>query len=123
MIGAMPNYHMELETLSAHRFDLPRMCPVSGNPQPGSRITVEYTARALFLEIESMGEYIASYIGGRPIGRDLIRDMEQTIQQIAIDCAKVVEVPVTVTADLVIADDPETRTRMRDYRLIVSALC
>lgn len=120
MIGAMPNYHTEISTESAHRFALPRMCPVSGNPQPGSVLTVQYTAGAFFLEIESMGEYIASYIGGRPIGRDLIRDMEQTIQQIAIDCAAVVEVPVTVTADLKIADDPKERTRIRDYRLIVS---
>lgn len=120
MIGTQPNYHPELPTESAHRFDLPRMCPVSGNPQPGSVLTVRYVAREWFLEIETLGAYIESYIGGRPMSRDLIRDMEQTIQQIAIDCAASVGVPVVVVADLKIADDTGARARIRDYQVIVS---
>lgn len=119
MIGVQPNYHPELTTESEHRFDLPRMCPVSGNPQPGSVLTVRYVARDWFLEIETLGAYIASYIGGRAIGRDLIRDMEQTVQQIALDCAASVAVQVVVVADLKIADDPDTRMRVRDYQVIV----
>lgn len=119
MIGTQPNYHPEIATLSAHRFDLPRMCPVSGNPQPGSVLTVSYTARDWFLEIETLGAYIDSYIGGRPLGRELIRDMEQTIQQIALDCAAAVGVPVAVVADLKIADDPEERKNVRDYQVTV----
>lgn len=118
-IGVQPNFHPEISTTSEHRFDLPRMCPVSGNPQPGSVLTVRYVAQQFFLEIETLGEYIESYIGGRPMGRDLIRDMEQTIQQVAIDCAASVEVPVEVVADLRIADDPAERTRVRDYRVTV----
>lgn len=119
-IGVQPN----LGTVPArpcHRFDLPRMCPVSGNPQPGSVIEVWYTAGAFFLEIETLGEYIATYIGGRPFRGTLIRDMEQTIQQIAQDCADSVEVPVAIIARLNIADDPAERTRIRPYRVIVRA--
>jgi NADPH-dependent 7-cyano-7-deazaguanine reductase QueF len=120
MIGVQPNYHpTALQTESEHRFDLPCMCPVSGNPQPGSVLIVRYVARDWFLEIETLGAYIESYIGGRVMGRDLIRDMEQTIQQIAIDCAASVEVQVVVVAELKIADDPAERTRVRDYTVRV----
>ncbi len=121
MIGVQPNYHPEIETVSEHRFDLPAMCPVSGNPQPGSVLTVSYTAVEWFLEIETLGEYIEGFIGGKQVGRTFIRDMEQTVQRVAIDCAASVGVPVEVVADLKIADDPQERTRIRDYRLIARA--
>lgn len=119
MIGVQPNFHPEIMTESEHRFDLPRMCPVSGNPQPGSVLIVRYVAREWFLEVETLGASIESYIGGRPMGRELIRDMEQTIQQIAIDCAASVEVQVVVVAELKIADDPGERKNIRDYHVIV----
>lgn len=122
MIGIQPNMH-SAPVRSCHQFDLPRMCPVSGNPQPGSVIEVWYTADQWFLEIETLGSYIASYIGGKPMNGKLIRDMEQTIQQIAQDCAQSVEVSVVVIARLKIADDPEGRSRIRDYRVIVRANC
>lgn len=112
MIDTMPNLH-RAAIRSCHRFDLPRMCPVSGNPQPGSTIDVWYTAAARFLEVQSLGAYIESYIGGR----GPIRDMEQTIQQIAQDCAAAVKVAVVVVAHLKIDD----RSAIRDYRVIVKA--
>lgn len=118
-IGVQPN-HGAL-TRSCHVFDLPRMCPVSGNPQPGSVIEVHYTASAWFLEIETLGEYIASFIGGRQVGRAFVRDMEQTIQAIAAECAASVEARVACVARLRIADDPKERARIRDYRVIVRA--
>mgnify|MGYP000911878034 CR=1 FL=1 len=109
-------------TMVCHSFDLPGMCPVSGNPQPGSKIEVWYKANAFFLEIETLGEYIQSYIGGKPmLNGKMIRDMEQTIQQIARDCAQSVEVDVVVIARLKIADDPQERLRVRDYRVIQRA--
>ena len=119
MIGVQPNYGKL--TRSCHSFDLPRMCPISGNPQPGSVLEVHYTAGDWFLEIETLGEYIASYIGGKQIGRTFVRDMEQTIQAIAADCATSVGVQVVCIARLKIADDPGERTRVRDYRVIVRA--
>ncbi len=120
-IGVQPNLGNH-DTTVCHSFDLPRMCPVSGNPQPGSTIEVWYKANAFFLEIETLGEYIQSYIGGKPMQNGkMIRDMEQTIQQIARDCAQSVEVTVVVIARLKIADDPQERLRVRDYRVIQRA--
>ena len=40
MIGVQPNLNPAIRTHSAHRFDLPRMCPISGNPQPGSVLII-----------------------------------------------------------------------------------
>lgn len=117
MIGVQPN-STPTPARVCHTFSLPRMCPVSGNPQPGSVIEVWYTAGEWFLEIETLGAYIETYIGGRAMGRALIRDMEQTIQQIAADCAASVGVRVVCVARLKIADDPDGRTRVRDYRVI-----
>ena len=121
MIGVQPNMH-NAHVRSCHLFDLPRMCPISGNPQPGSVIEVWYTADRWFLEIETLGAYIESYIGGKTTeDGKRIRDMEQTIQQIAHDCAQSVPVPIAIIARLKIADDPEERQCVRDYRVIVRA--
>jgi NADPH-dependent 7-cyano-7-deazaguanine reductase QueF len=117
MINVQPRLH-DTPVRVCHSFDLPRMCPVSGNPQPGSVLEVWYTPDQWFLEIETLGEYIANYIGGHQIGRAFIRDMEQTIQQIAADCAASVGVRVVCVARLKIADDPAERARVRDYRVI-----
>jgi NADPH-dependent 7-cyano-7-deazaguanine reductase QueF len=119
-IGVQPRSH-DAPVRSCHSFDLPRMCPVSGNPQPGSVLEVWYTAKDWFLEIETLGEYIHSFIGGKQIGRAFVRDMEQTIQSICEACAASVGVRVVCIARLKIADDPAERTRIRDYRVIVRA--
>lgn len=117
MIGVQPNAGGAAR--ACHTFDLPRMCPVSGNPQPGSVLEVWYTAADWFLEIETLGAYIASFIGGAQIGRAFVRDMEQTIQAIAAECAASVGVQVVCIARLKIADDPAERAMVRDYRVIV----
>ena len=118
MIAVQPRSH-DAPVRSCHVFDLPRMCPVSGNPQPGSVLEVWYSADQWFLEIETLGSYIHSFIGGKQIGRTFVRDMEQTIQAIAAECAASVGVRVVCIARLKIADDPAERTRVRDYRVIV----
>lgn len=120
MITTQPRSH-GAPVRSCHTFDLPRMCPISGNPQPGSVLEVWYSAADSFLEIETLGEYIHSFIGGRQIGRAFVRDMEQTIQAIASECAASVGVKVVCIARLRIADDPAERQRVRDYRVIVRA--
>lgn len=117
MIGAQPNEHPELKTISEHRFDLPQMCPVSHNPMPGSVLTIRYTPAEWFLEVLSLGDYIKSFVGGKQAGRIFIRDMEQTIQRIALDCAAAIGASVEVVADLKIHDGTATR----DYRVIVHA--
>jgi 7-cyano-7-deazaguanine reductase len=98
MLTTMPNPNPNT-THSIHRLDLPSMCPVSGNPKPGSHIRILYTASDKFLEVYSLQAYIGSFVGGHPSG---VRDMEQTIQKVAIDCAGVLGVPVRVYANLVL---------------------
>lgn len=116
-IGVQPNLQA-ITCYSCHSFDLPPMCPVSGNPRPGSVLHVRYRAAQWFLEIETLGRYIESYIGGKQAGSVFVRDMEQTIQQIARDCAASVLVPVIVHADLLIADNPDDRTTVRRYHVV-----
>jgi NADPH-dependent 7-cyano-7-deazaguanine reductase QueF len=102
MPNELPNVPMVVENI----LDLPSACPVSRNPQPGSRITIRYRPRSLVLEVAALREYIDSYVGGR----GEVRSMEAMIQQIAVDCAVSVGVAVTVVAELLIA--PEQRMRV-----------
>jgi hypothetical protein len=85
-----------------HIVELPPMCPVSGNPRPGSYIAVRYTDAGLFLEVYSLRHEIQQYIGGRLRNGVLIRDMEQTIDSIAHDCAHAVGATVHLRARLIL---------------------
>lgn len=98
MLTTMPN-PQPLTTYSIHQLDLPQMCPVSGNPKPGSHIRILYKANDKFLEVYSLQKYVNSFIGGHSSG---IRDMEQTIQKIADDCTLILGVPVKVYANLIL---------------------
>lgn len=93
-----PNTRPDIPIWQSHTVVLPSCCPVSGNPQPGSALTLSYYARATFLEVYSLRKYVESYIGGRGD----VRDMEGMIQTIAADCAAVIGVPVLAWADIVI---------------------
>lgn len=84
-----------------HRLELPRCCPVSGNPQPGSEVAISYEPNGHCLEVAALKGYIESYVGGR----ESVRSMEGMIQQIAEDCAKAIGVGVSVEADLLIEPD------------------
>jgi NADPH-dependent 7-cyano-7-deazaguanine reductase QueF len=86
-----------------HELQLPKCCPRSGNPFPGSFIQISYRPDKLILEVASLKEYIASYVGGRGD----VRSMEGMIQNITQDCANTVRCSVEVTADLKI--EPEQR--------------
>lgn len=81
-----------------HCLSLPRCCPVSGNPQPGSEIKISYEPNGRCLEVAALRTYLDSYVGGR----GPVRSMEGMIQQIADDTAKTLGVMVTVEADLII---------------------
>lgn len=83
-----------VNTFEWHILPLPSMCPVSGNPQPGSTLFVLYKPQSAFLEVYSLHADVKEYIGGRPP----IRDMEGTIQQIAQDCADAIQTYVVVGA-------------------------
>lgn len=84
------------QTRETHTLALPKCCPMSGNPQPGSEIEIAYSPEGVVLEVASLHAYIQSYIGGRGD----IRSMEEMIQQITQDCANAAKVMVYTIARL-----------------------
>jgi NADPH-dependent 7-cyano-7-deazaguanine reductase QueF len=107
MMRTMPNERPNVATVMRHILDLPPCCPVSGNPQPGSTLTIRYCPAATVLEVYGLAAHIKRFIGGSPDG---IRNMETMIQQIALDCAAMINVPVSVRADLVLDTQQLTMT-------------
>jgi 7-cyano-7-deazaguanine reductase len=72
-----------------------QLCPISGEPQPGSTITISYTAGALLLETKALRQYLASFAGENPHG---VRDLEQAAQVIAQQCADILHTRVDLSA-------------------------
>lgn len=95
-LKTQPNEERCYSTMEHHILPLKPCCPISGNPQEGSEVEIQYRVFGLHLEVQSLREYIDSYVGGR--GK--IRSMEGMIQQIAEDCAVAVRTCVHVTARL-----------------------
>lgn len=88
----------ETETFVTHVLDLPPMCPVSGNPRPGSGVAVCYRPNGVVFPVEDLEAFIREYIGGR----GAVRGMEEMVQELAQRVAEIVKVPVRVIADLTI---------------------
>lgn len=100
-IDTMPNLS-GIHAAQCQLVELPQMCPVSGNPQAGSYVAIRYTDAGLFLEVYSLQRYLLNYVGGWLRAGVVIRDMEQTVDTIAKDCAVALGVPVRVRARLIL---------------------
>jgi NADPH-dependent 7-cyano-7-deazaguanine reductase QueF len=72
-----------------------QLCPISGEPQAGSTITISYTAGALLLETKALRQYLASFAGENP---HAVRDLEEAAQVIAQQCANILGTPIDVSA-------------------------
>lgn len=81
-----------------HVLDLPQCCPISGNPQPGSTITIAYRGTKGFLEVAALRSFIDSYVGGK----GEVRSMEGMLQEIAQACADILRVDVKLSSHLII---------------------
>ncbi|PSS62470.1 hypothetical protein C6558_20955 [Ensifer sp. NM-2] len=86
------------KTFVSHSVPIPQCCPVSGNPLPGSKLTVCYIPNAIVFPVEDLAAFVSEYVGGR---RE-IRGMEEMVQELAVRVRDVVSVPVRAFADLVI---------------------
>lgn len=102
MLETMPNMRPDVALKQTHTVPIVGLCPVSGNPQPGSEITISYQPQACFLEVYAIVTYLENYVGGWMRDGAHIRDMEQTIQTIAADCARALGVAVVARAQLVL---------------------
>lgn len=74
-----------------HEVEVPPLCPKTGNPVVGSTLTISYAPGQKLLEIYSLREYVASFIGSQEV-----RDLELLTQAIARDCHDVLDVHVSV---------------------------
>jgi NADPH-dependent 7-cyano-7-deazaguanine reductase QueF len=97
-LAIQPNEHRCAFTEHEHVLELPRCCPISGNPQPGSTITISYRGYEGFLEVASLRHFIDSYVGGK----GEVRSMEGMLQEIAQACATRLLIDVKLTSHLII---------------------
>lgn len=79
------------QTKQTHEVNIPPLCPKTGNPITGSTLTITYIPGELMLEVYSLNEYIASFIGSNEV-----RDIELFTQVAARDCHTVLGVKVSV---------------------------
>lgn len=84
----------------SHSVPLPRCCPVSGNPLPGSRLTVCYMPEAIVFPVENLATFVAEYVDGH--GTRNVRNMEEMIQDLAVRVRDEVGVSVRAVAALII---------------------
>jgi len=85
-------------TFISHSVPLPQCCPVSGNPMPGSKLTVCYMPGAVVFPVEDLASFVSEYVGGRGD----IRGMEEMIQELASRVRDETGVQVRAFADLII---------------------
>ena len=80
-----------------HEAIVPPLCPKTENPIAGSTVTITYTPDQRLLEIYSLNEYLASFIGSQEV-----RDLELLTQVIARDCHEVLGVQVFVSGKYIL---------------------
>lgn len=101
-----PNERRCAYMVETHILRLPHCCPITANPQHGSSVEITYRPEQFILEVQSLHDYIASFVGGRGD----VRSMEGMIQQIAHDCSKTLGgLRVSVVANLNIHPNQEMR--------------
>lgn len=110
-LKTQPNENRCKRTLERHILSVPKCCPMSGNPLPGSKIVIEYEPGKRLLEVQALRAYIDSYIGGRGD----IRSMEGMIQNIAQDVADVLGVRAYIKAFLEIAPEQQMELECSAY--------
>ena len=84
-------------TKQIHEMDVPSLCPKTGNPVTGSTLTITYVPDEKLLEVYSLNEYIASFIGSNEV-----RDLELLTQVVARDCRDVLGVNISVIGNFIL---------------------
>jgi NADPH-dependent 7-cyano-7-deazaguanine reductase QueF len=92
-LETIPNKYPKLTTRVSLTYPFARLCPVSGEPQPSSTLTISYDAGACLLETKALRRYLDSFAGENVYD---IRDLEEAAQAIAQVCADTLTVQVVV---------------------------
>lgn len=108
MIPTIPNSMPAVPLEVEHVLKLPPLCPATGNPQPGSTLTIQYTVADTLLDVLQLDAIIAEYIG-----HQTIRDIEYMVQHVAARCAGSLGVPVTVTGHILLDNGQTMRISAR----------
>jgi len=96
LLATIPNGYPALTMRVRLTYPFAQLCPISGEPQPGSTITISYNAGALLLETKALRQYLASFAGENPHS---VRDLEEAAQVIAQQCANMLHTSVQVHAE------------------------
>ena len=94
LLATISNGYPQLRMRVRLTYPFAQLCPISGEPQPGSTITISYNAGALLLETKALRQYLASFAGENPHG---VRDLEEAAQVIAQQCADILHTRVDVS--------------------------
>ena len=97
LLKTIDNPKISKLTKQIHEVTIPALCPKTENPITGSTLTITYAPAEKLLEIYSLKEYIASFIGSREV-----RDLELFTQVVARDCREVLGVNVFVIGKYVL---------------------
>ena len=84
-------------TKETHEVAVPPLCPKTANPIAGSTLTISYIPSGKLLEVYSLNEYVASFIGSQEV-----RDLELLTQVVARDCHEALGVKVKVLGKYVL---------------------
>ena len=96
ILTTIPNGYPALAMRVRLTYPFAQLCPISGEPQIGSTISISYNASVLLLETKALRQYLASFAGENPYG---VRDLEEAVQVIAQACANVLHIRVQVHAE------------------------
>ncbi len=80
-----------------HEVEIPPLCPKTSNPIKGSTLTIAYVPKDKLLELYSLNEYVASFIGSKEV-----RDLELFTQVVARDCHEILGVEVSVVGKFIL---------------------
>jgi 7-cyano-7-deazaguanine reductase len=97
ILKTIKNPNISKLTKQIHEVELPPLCPKTSNPIKGSTLTITYVPGDELLELYSLNEYLASFIGSNEV-----RDLELFTQVVARDCHEILGVKVTVTGKFIL---------------------
>jgi len=81
-IATIPNRYPEVRTTVILTTPINAACPHSGEPQPGSFISVSYQPKANLIELHAIEKYVAELSAGSdPL------DLETLAQMVAMACS------------------------------------
>ena len=97
ILKTIKNPNISTLTKQTHEVEIPSLCPKTNNPISGSSLTIVYTPEAELLELYSLNEYMASFVGSNEV-----RDLELFTQIVARDCREALGVKVSVTGKFIL---------------------